>query len=99
MSDRCNGRAPYKLGTMRCKLPKGHEGPHSGRIADPVSAPPHYTFSKIEPIDAIEAWGLGFCLGNCVKYIARSGHKGSELQDLLKSKWYLERTIKNLEGK
>lgn len=65
---------------------------------DPVNHPPHYTQGIIEPIDAIESWSLGFCLGNVVKYIARAGHKGDRLQDLRKARWYLEREIQR-EGK
>jgi len=66
---------------------------------DPINYPPHYTATAIEPIQAIEAWGLGFCLGNCVKYIARAGRKGPALEDLKKARWYLERQIKQMEGK
>lgn len=64
---------------------------------DPIQRPAHYTFSAIEPIDAIEAWGLGFHLGNVVKYIARADRKGSKLGDLKKACWYLEREVKRLE--
>lgn len=64
---------------------------------DPVNHPSHYTQSAIEPIDAIEAWGLGFNLGNAVKYIARHQHKGSPIEDLRKAKWYLDRAIQRME--
>lgn len=64
---------------------------------DPVNHPKHYTFGKIEPIDAIEDWGLGFCLGNAVKYIARAQHKGATIQDLAKAQWYINHHIKNLQ--
>ncbi len=66
---------------------------------DPVFHPSHYTDSDVEPIVAIEAWGLGFNLGNSVKYIARAGKKDPEktLEDLKKSRWYLDREIANLE--
>ncbi len=57
------------------------------------SHPPHYNATPVEPIVVIEAWGLGFCLGNTVKYIARAKHKGSELEDLKKAAWYLDREI------
>ncbi len=63
----------------------------------PVDHPQHYTFSKLEVIDAIEAWELGFCLGNVVKYVARAEHKGKTLEDLKKAKWYLERQIGSIE--
>ena len=64
---------------------------------DPIHRPAHYTFSDVEPIDAIEAWGLGFHLGNVVGYIARAEHKGTPLQDLKKAQWYLAREIKRRE--
>lgn len=65
-------------------------------LGDPVK-PAHYTASDIEPIDAIEAWELGFCLGNVVKYVARHAHKGDPLGDLKKAAWYLDRAIKEME--
>ena len=67
--------------------------------SDPVDRPGHYNTGKIEVIDFIEDQKLGFCLGNCIKYIARSGKKDpSKLkEDLMKAKWYLEREIDKLE--
>ncbi len=65
---------------------------------DIVNHPPHYTATAIEPIDAIEAWGLGFHLGNCVKYVARAELKGAPLEDLKKARWYLDREINNREA-
>jgi hypothetical protein len=61
--------------------------------ADAVEGPKHYTFSSIEPIDAIEAWGLNFKLANVVKYVARAQHKGKYVEDLKKARWYLDREI------
>lgn len=49
----------------------------------------HYKQGKIQAIDAITDWGLDFCLGNVVKYIARHGHKQSPTEDLAKALWYL----------
>lgn len=66
---------------------------------DMINNPPHYTKGKIEPIDVIEDWKLGFNDGNAVKYIARAPHKGTQLQDLKKARWYLDRLIQQLEGK
>lgn len=63
-----------------------------------IDRPPHYTFGAVEVIDAIEAWELGFHLGNVVKYVARSAHKGQRLADLNKARWYLDREIRRLEG-
>lgn len=64
-----------------------------GSQHDTVEHPHHYTFGGIEIIDAIEAWELGFHLGNVVKYVARAPHKGCYLEDLRKARWYLNRQI------
>jgi len=69
------------------------------KVAPIIDHPAYYTRGGIEAIDVIEAWDLGFCLGNAVKYISRAGHKSSESQlvDLKKARWYLEREIARLE--
>ena len=68
-------------------------------INDLVNHPPHYTDGKIEVIEYIEDKGLGFCLGNAIKYISRAGkkYKDKEIEDLKKAIWYIERRIKELE--
>lgn len=58
---------------------------------DVVNHPPHYTHGKIECIDVIEDWKLGYHLGNALKYICRAKHKGAPKQDLDKAIWYLTR--------
>lgn len=62
-----------------------------------VNHPPHYTRhgEAYETIKVIEAWQLGFHLGNVVKYISRAGDKpgNSKLKDLEKARWYLDRAI------
>lgn len=68
-------------------------------MIDAVNHPAHYTMGSIEVIDAIEAWELGFCEGNVVKYVARAKHKGRELEDLKKAAWYLARRIAQIETK
>ena len=64
-----------------------------------VNHPDHYggKDNPYEAIKVIEAWGLGFHLGNVVKYISRTGKKDDPLQELKKAQWYLEREISNLE--
>lgn len=65
-------------------------------MSESVNHPPHYGGdTPYEAIKVIEAWGLGFCLGNTVKYIARAEHKGATIQDLEKAAWYLNREIEN----
>lgn len=68
---------------------------------DPINHPAHYTSGKIEVIDFIQDQKLGFCLGNCVKYLARAGKKDptKTIEDLKKAAWYLNREIETLEGK
>jgi hypothetical protein len=68
-------------------------------MTDSIERPAHYTFSAIQPIDVIEAWELGFHLGNCIKYIARAGRKGARLEDLKKARWYLDREIGRMDDK
>lgn len=58
--------------------------------------PPYYKAGKIEVIDIIEYFDLGFHLGNVVKYVARAGRKGDVVEDLKKAQWYLERYIERL---
>lgn len=60
---------------------------------DMVNHPQHYSAHGIEPIDYIESHDLNFNLGNVIKYVSRAPYKGTELQDLKKAKWYLEREI------
>nr|DAI77118.1 MAG TPA: nucelotide kinase [Caudoviricetes sp.] len=63
---------------------------------DMVNHPQHYQHG-IEPIEYIESHDLNFNLGNVIKYVSRAPFKGTELQDLKKAKWYLEREIKKYD--
>lgn len=62
-------------------------------MSDLVNHPSHYEEQsiKLEPIDFCER--LPFCEGNALKYCFRAGHKegASELLDLKKAQWYLNR--------
>lgn len=66
-----------------------------------VNHPKHYGGgdNPYEAIKVIDAWELGFCLGNTIKYISRAGKKGEDkmIQDLEKAKWYLDRQIEFLK--
>jgi hypothetical protein len=64
---------------------------------DLVNHPPHYTQhpSGIECIQVTEH--LNFCRGNAIMYIWRAGEKGSEIEDLKKAAWYINREIARLE--
>lgn len=66
---------------------------------DNVNHPSHYggVNNPHEAIKVIDAWNLGFCLGNTLKYIARAGKKNNDLEDLKKARWYLNHEIEKLE--
>lgn len=96
----------YGMGTARSDRAKGPSHP-SNRRDDAVPSrvqfssdarvdhPPHYggEDDPYEAIKVIEAWDLGFHLGNTVKYIRRADLKGDPVTDLEKALWYLEREI------
>lgn len=69
-------------------------------MEEKINHPKHYDYGTYEAIKVIEAWGLGFCLGNVVKYISRAGRKvgADELEDLKKAQWYLNREIEKREN-
>lgn len=73
--------------------------PGEKELFESVDHPMHYggADDPYEAIKVIEAWGLDFHLGNCVKYVCRAGNKGSALEDLRKARWYLDRCIRNME--
>ena len=67
---------------------------------DAVNHPSHYTShpSGVECIQVTEH--LNFCIGNAIKYLWRAGLKdgNSDIQDLKKAVWYIEREIARLGG-
>ena len=67
------------------------------KLGEKVNHPKHYNMGKIEVIDAIEEWGLGFSDGNAIKYVARHAHKANPIEDIKKAIWYLNRHLRNLE--
>jgi len=60
---------------------------------DLIDHPPHYTShpSGVECITITEY--LNFCIGNAWKYLWRADEKGSTMEDLKKSAWYIIREI------
>ena len=100
----CGGTGP-----CQCPPPKveqvnnmpGHRNPPPPPEKEQVNHPQHYggQNNPYEAIKVIDAWDLGFSLGNTVKYISRAGKKGKdkELEDLRKALWYLQHHIETLE--
>lgn len=68
-------------------------------MSDKVNNPQHYNKNGIEVIDVIEAFGLGFCDGNVVKYLCRSKYKENQVEDTEKAVWYLQRHLAGLKKK
>ena len=68
----------------------------TGNMGNVVNHPPHYTShpSGIECIEVTQH--MGFCLGNAMKYLWRSGKKDDIIQDLRKAIWYIEKEIERL---
>lgn len=63
-------------------------------IIDNVNHPQHYQSNGMEVIDVIEAFDLGFHLGNATKYILRAGRKTKDTdEDIKKAIWYLNRYL------
>ena len=62
-----------------------------------INHPDHYNnhASGIECITVTEH--MGFCVGNAMKYLWRAGLKGDAIEDLKKSRWYIDREIARLE--
>lgn len=52
----------------------------------------HYKDMSIQPVEFILANNLGFCVGNCIKYLCRYKNKNGK-EDLLKAKHYIELLI------
>jgi hypothetical protein len=60
--------------------------------------PDHYKTYPVEVIEITEH--MNFNRGNAVKYIARAGlkHPSTEIEDLRKAKWYIEREIARMQN-
>jgi len=82
--------------------PRGTAGiPPLEPLHDPVN-PPHYrSLGLYSALHVTEIWGLGYHLGQAVKYIQRAGKKPGvdEITDLKKAIWYIQRHIHLLDPK
>ena len=105
--DKCNYCSYLTSDTLYCHKESCVDGikawlespTEENQPADNVNHPAHYTSGQIEVIDFIEDKGLGFHLGNAVKYISRAGRKNPDntIEDLRKAVWYINRQIQRLE--
>lgn len=62
-------------------------------VEEKVNHPKHYNVhpSGVECIQIVEHFN--FNIGNAIKYLWRSDHKGAQLEDLKKARFYIEREI------
>lgn len=61
--------------------------------------PGHYeNGQKYDIIDVCNDYSLSFNRGNIIKYIARAGNKGIEIDDLYKALDYLQREIEYVKS-
>lgn len=61
-------------------------------MGDVINHPAHYRAGGLECLDVIEAYRLGYHLGNALKYIWRCGRKSERrAEDLQKARFYLKR--------
>ncbi len=67
-----------------------------------MKPPPHYNLG-VEPWHAMRAWMtreqyIGFLRGNCIKYLARMGHKDAAAEDAEKVLRYAEELVREFEA-
>ena len=69
------------------------------KLNDPINSPSHYTSSPSGMEFIVVAEHMNFCIGNAVKYLWRAGLKGegTNIEDLKKARWYIDREIARLE--
>lgn len=64
-------------------------------MTEKIDHPKHYGGAENphEAIKVIEAWRVGFCTGNALKYLSRAGKKDGATfkEDCQKALWYLKR--------
>lgn len=88
---------------LECRENFGHKTwcssvPVSKPPQDLVTAPPHYTRFKIQPIEFILANGLSFLQASVLKYLCRYPYKNG-MEDLLKCRNMLDRLIEDEKAK
>jgi hypothetical protein len=92
------GASAGKEGLLEAGDSTGLEKERIAAMNDPIN-PDHYKDDYVMRI--IEDFKLDFMRGTIVKYLLRAGNKegATELQDLQKAQWYLDRAIKQKEAK
>lgn len=95
---RWRGTDGFKPPCINCKHNGGEVDFFEDANNAAVEHPEHYKTGKIECIDAmVEVYGAeatkDFCLLNAFKYLWRCKHKGKDIEDIKKAKFYLEKYL------
>jgi len=80
-----------KCKTSNCNNLMGSANGFCGACNSTPVKPSHYQGNGMQAVDVIEAFKLGYNLGNVVKYVLRAGKKDDRNQDLDKAIAYLWR--------
>ena len=86
----------HKTRFVLADQPAGSTSEPTHEAPDAVFRPGHYAQFVIEPITFINANGLGFNIGNVIKYACRYNMKNG-LEDLRKARRYLDIQIECME--
>ena len=96
-------RASRKFKAVESPMEEAHILLDAELAKDMVNSPSHYTYGKVECIEAIqesmsaEAF-RGYCKGAALKYLWRYERKDKSLEDLKKAQWYLNKLIEVVES-
>ena len=95
MIDTSSDEGAWRLELERTRKFRHRKVIEDEKVTDTVISPPHYTAGGIETIDYIAAKlspdeMRGYCLGNALKYLSRSGKKGDGVEDVRKAIFYLQ---------
>ena len=82
---------------MLCLIKFTHK--FSIKMAETPLSPSYYKRGSIDVWDFIRDQELSFHLGNAIKYICRSGHKNSAVEDLEKAIVYLQNELTHAKRK
>lgn len=71
-------------------------------MTDNINHPKHYKQNGIECIDVIvaaigQSGAADFCMGNAIKYLLQHNHKESNIEDVKKAIWYLNKWLEYME--
>ena len=96
---RNNPESPYYCRTLADPIPSDHEHLDRLGLMERQVDGDHYLGKPMQPWDVIEAWGLDFWEGNCLKYLLRRKPGTDRITDLRKAQHYLAKCLEREEAK